>query len=192
MGVINKRPLRAFVRYDGKNRIVGGSLIFRKGMPKVGKWAEIPAYRCCVPSDPNCIEYSIVVGDETISLWYTGCDGEILGPLEMNGPLQDTFCARRGTVAVTGSPVVTEVGLCEDSATTTTTTSSIPLCVTYAISVERGGATLSYIDCENTIVNLEYLEPIETSVCAILGTLILIGNASAVLYSYSCEEGENN
>ena len=47
MGSINSRPLRAFVRYDGSNRIVAGSLILRKNKPKVGKWKEIPAYECC-------------------------------------------------------------------------------------------------------------------------------------------------
>lgn len=122
MGVIRNRPLKAFVRYDGRGRIVAGSLILRKAMPKVGKWAEIPAYRCCVPSDPNCVEYSIVVGDEIINLWYTNCDGTLVGPLELTGPLEDTFCCRRATVAVTGSPTVTEIGLCENSTTTTTTT----------------------------------------------------------------------
>lgn len=122
MGVIKNRPLKAYVRYDGKNRVVAGSLILRKKMPKVGKWMEVPAYECCVPTNPNCVEYSIVVGDETISLWYTDCDGSINGPYEMNGPLEDTFCCVRGTVAVTGSPVVTEIGLCENSTSTTTTT----------------------------------------------------------------------
>ena len=122
MGVIDKRPLKAFVRYDGRNRLVGGSLILRRKMPKGGgNWVEIPAYKCCSPSDITCVEYSIVVGDETISLWYTDCDGSINGPYEMNGPLEDTFCARRATVAVTGSPTVTELGLCENSTTTTTT-----------------------------------------------------------------------
>lgn len=122
MGVIDKRPLKAFVRYDGKKRIVGGSLILRRKMPRGGgNWVEIPAYKCCSPSDITCVEYSISVGEETISLWYTGCDGTILGPLEIIGPVEDTFCARRATVAVTGSPTVTELGLCENSTSTTTT-----------------------------------------------------------------------
>jgi len=47
----NDRPLRAFVRFDGSGRIVAGSLILRKNKPKVGKWQEIPAYKCC---DPFC------------------------------------------------------------------------------------------------------------------------------------------
>ena len=43
----NKRDLKAFVRIDGSGRVVAGSLILRKKMPKVGKWQEIVAYECC-------------------------------------------------------------------------------------------------------------------------------------------------
>lgn len=122
MGSIEKRPLKAYVRYDKRGRVVAGSLILRRKMPKVGNWREISAYECCSPSDPNCVEYSIVVGAETIDLWYTACDRTLVGPESITGPVEDTFCARRATVAVTGSPTVTEVGLCENSTTTTTTT----------------------------------------------------------------------
>ena len=48
--VINNRPLKAFVRFDGSGRIVAGSLVLRKNKPKVGKWKEIQAYECCVPT----------------------------------------------------------------------------------------------------------------------------------------------
>ena len=44
------RKLKAFVRFDGQGRVVAGSLIFRKKMPKVGKWMEIPAWQCCNPT----------------------------------------------------------------------------------------------------------------------------------------------
>lgn len=43
----NARPLKAYVRFDGSGRIVAGSLILRKNMPKVGKWMEIQGYECC-------------------------------------------------------------------------------------------------------------------------------------------------
>lgn len=43
----NARPLKAWVRYDGSQRVVPGSLILRKNKPKVGKWVEIQAYECC-------------------------------------------------------------------------------------------------------------------------------------------------
>lgn len=50
MGSINSRPLKAYVRFDGSGRIVAGSLILRRKIPKVGKWVEIPAYECCNPT----------------------------------------------------------------------------------------------------------------------------------------------
>jgi hypothetical protein len=43
------KKLRAFVRYDGKNRVVAGSLILQPNQPKVGKWKELPVYKCCIP-----------------------------------------------------------------------------------------------------------------------------------------------
>jgi len=50
MATIDKRPLRAYVRFDGTGRIVPSSLILRRKKPKVGKWVEIPAYECCNPT----------------------------------------------------------------------------------------------------------------------------------------------
>jgi len=46
----NKRDLKAYVRFDGSNRIVAGSLVLRRNKPKVGKWQEILAYECCNPT----------------------------------------------------------------------------------------------------------------------------------------------
>ena len=50
---INKK-LRAWVRYDGKNRVVAGSLILQPHKPKDGKWKELPVYKCCnaTPTPP--------------------------------------------------------------------------------------------------------------------------------------------
>lgn len=42
-----KNNLRAFVRLDGNNRVVAGSLILRKNKPKVGRWLEIATGLCC-------------------------------------------------------------------------------------------------------------------------------------------------
>jgi len=50
MATINSRPLKAYVRFDGTGRIVPSSLILRRKMPKVGKWVEIPAYKCYNPT----------------------------------------------------------------------------------------------------------------------------------------------
>ena len=50
MGTIDKRPLKAYVRLDGSGRVVAGSLLLRRKMPKNGKWMEIQAYECCNPT----------------------------------------------------------------------------------------------------------------------------------------------
>jgi len=44
---INKRDLKAYVRYDGTGRVISGSLILNRFKPKVGNWKETPAYECC-------------------------------------------------------------------------------------------------------------------------------------------------
>jgi hypothetical protein len=50
MANISKRPLKAFVRYDGTGRVISGSLILQANKPKVGNWQEIDAYECCNPT----------------------------------------------------------------------------------------------------------------------------------------------
>ena len=50
MANISKRPLKAFVRYDGTGRLISGSLILQANKPKVGNWQEIDAYECCNPT----------------------------------------------------------------------------------------------------------------------------------------------
>jgi len=47
MGSINNRPLKAYVRYDGSGRVIAGSLVLRRSIPKVGKWQEVQGYECC-------------------------------------------------------------------------------------------------------------------------------------------------
>ena len=48
---MNKRPLKAFVCYDGTNKIIPSSLILSAKAPKGGgTWVEIPAYQCCNPT----------------------------------------------------------------------------------------------------------------------------------------------
>ena len=43
----NKRPLKAYVRFDGSGRIVPSSLIVQAFKPKVGNYQEIDAKECC-------------------------------------------------------------------------------------------------------------------------------------------------
>jgi len=47
MATIDRRTLKAFVRFDGNQRIIPGSLIMRRKMPKVGRWMEVQANLCC-------------------------------------------------------------------------------------------------------------------------------------------------
>jgi hypothetical protein len=49
----SRKDLKAYVRIDGSGRVVAGSLILRKKMPKVGKWMQIQAYECCDPDYPT-------------------------------------------------------------------------------------------------------------------------------------------
>lgn len=42
-----KNDLKAYIRLDYSGRVVAGSLILRKKMPKVGNWVEVPANKCC-------------------------------------------------------------------------------------------------------------------------------------------------
>jgi len=45
-----RKGLKAWVRYDGNNIAVAGSLIFQKSKPKVGKWREYQDVNlCCLP-----------------------------------------------------------------------------------------------------------------------------------------------
>jgi hypothetical protein len=59
---MNKRTLKAFVRYDGSGRVVSSSLILRKQKPKVGKWTEIQGYECC-----NDVTLTYTVATPTIT-----------------------------------------------------------------------------------------------------------------------------
>lgn len=128
MGRNDSRPLKAFVRFDGTGRIVAGSLILRRKMPKVGKWLEIPAYECCNPTTTTtttflCVNYGIVVAEgDLANLSYINCDNTPAGPFELTGPLSDTFCAKQDSYLVDGTAEVTALGYC----TTTTTTTQLP------------------------------------------------------------------
>jgi hypothetical protein len=46
----NRKDLKSYVRYDGSGRVIPGSNVLRKNMPKVGKWKETQAYECCNPT----------------------------------------------------------------------------------------------------------------------------------------------
>lgn len=46
----NRRNLKIFIRVDGSGRDVAGSSVWRKSMPKNGKWRELQGYECCNPT----------------------------------------------------------------------------------------------------------------------------------------------
>lgn len=56
------RKLKAYVRFDGQGRVVAGSLVLRRKMPKVGKWMEIQAYECCNPTTTTSTTTTIFIG----------------------------------------------------------------------------------------------------------------------------------
>jgi hypothetical protein len=72
MATIDKRPLKAYVRFDGTGRIVPSSLILRRKKPKVGKWVEIPAYECCEPTTSTTSSSTTVAPPTTSSTTTTG------------------------------------------------------------------------------------------------------------------------
>ena len=89
MATIDKRPLKAYVRFDGTGRIVPSSLILRRKKPKVGNWVEIPAYECCNDTTTstttailplrmlfsNISEVDAIIGDSAnVSDWNTYFD----------------------------------------------------------------------------------------------------------------------
>jgi hypothetical protein len=46
-GLNSTKRLRAFVRLDKQGFVIPGSLIFRRNLPKQGRWFEIDADQCC-------------------------------------------------------------------------------------------------------------------------------------------------
>lgn len=56
------KDLKAFVRFDGQNKIVPGTLVVQSTKPKVGKWEEISAV-CCSGGNPGLS--GVVILNET-------------------------------------------------------------------------------------------------------------------------------
>jgi len=117
MATIDRRPLKAYVRYDGRGRVVPSSLIWRRKMPKVGKWIEVPGYQCCNPTTTStttvaCVQYVLLVNSqERDVLTYTNCEGQFVVS-NQTGPTEYLFCAAAGTPAVTGSGIILPLGAC--------------------------------------------------------------------------------
>lgn len=63
----SRKDLKAYVRFDGSGRIVPGSLVLRRNMPKVGNWKEIAAYECCNPVYPTTTSSTTTLAPTTTS-----------------------------------------------------------------------------------------------------------------------------
>jgi hypothetical protein len=77
---MERRTLKSFARYDGNGRLVAGSNILARKMPKVGNWVEGPAYLCCNPSE------NVVTGEwDLINTYNQPINGQIIFPDHVNG-----------------------------------------------------------------------------------------------------------
>jgi hypothetical protein len=66
----NKRDLKSYVRYDGSGRVIPGSNVLRKNMPKVGKWKQTQGYECCEDILPsNCIQFVVDTRDGSLTFF---------------------------------------------------------------------------------------------------------------------------
>jgi hypothetical protein len=72
-----RKGLKAWVRYDGNNNAVAGSLIFQKDKPKVGKWREyVDVNLCCIPTPtPACDASKLNLEQLLVNL--NGCYEEV-------------------------------------------------------------------------------------------------------------------
>lgn len=62
------KKLKAFVRYDGSERVVPGSLILRKNKPKVGTWKEVSSNYCCDGIGINHTPSSLSIANVDLTL----------------------------------------------------------------------------------------------------------------------------
>lgn len=62
------KKLKAFVRYDGSERIVPGSLILRKNKPKVGNWKQVSSNYCCEGIGINYTPGSLTIANVDLTL----------------------------------------------------------------------------------------------------------------------------
>jgi len=155
MGSINKRDLKAYVRYDGSGRVVPGSLILRRNKPKVGNWQQVQGYEC----NSGGTSYQVVATGEgavsTVITYRSGVDNSTQ-TVNLVGEdlLVATICAVTGSIsaanAVGTTTVITAGAGCECSSfdpevsfsnTTTTTTSSTSTTTTTSTSTSTTTTT---------------------------------------------------
>ena len=171
MGSINRRDLKAYVRYDGSGRVVPGSLILRRNKPKVGTWQQVQGYEC----NSGGTQYQLsLLTEDTCSATVTyrsGVDNsnQTIELVDLNAEDYVIFCAVSGSVNVTDlfcDYDLAEIGQCgcsgeaspitfSGNTTTTTTTTATPTTTTtttlaecpedYTIGQAALGGTIAYI-----------------------------------------------
>lgn len=87
--------LKAWVRYDGKNKIVPSSLILQAKKPKVGTWEEIPTDLCCTTTTTtayclSCRRWKFI-GEET-TIAGTLCGAPVNGCGDIDLVTDDEIC----------------------------------------------------------------------------------------------------
>ena len=104
-----RKDLRAFVRLDGAGRKISGTLIYRKSMPKVGRWVEVAANECCNPTCNTYVANGSLSG--AVTLTYVDCD--LVAHTEVLDDASDFyFCARSYTISEPGTVTLYQSGYC--------------------------------------------------------------------------------
>jgi len=60
-----RAKLKAFIRLDYSGRVIPGSMVFRKAMPRTGRWMSIDAQVCCNPTPAPTLVSIAAVADPT-------------------------------------------------------------------------------------------------------------------------------
>jgi len=206
MGSINRRDLKAYVRYDGSGRVVPGSLILRRNKPKVGTWQQVQGYEC----NSGGTQYQLsLLTEDTCSATVTyrsGVDNsnQTIELVDLNAEDYVIFCAVSGSVNVTDlfcDYDLAEIGQCGCSGeaspitfsgnTTTTTTTIAPDCFCYTISNETAGTLLySYTDCGSEFVRAPINADVISIVCS---STVVTGDAGLIITGgiTSCTNSED-
>jgi len=147
MATIDKRPLKAYVRFDGTGRIVPSSLILRRKKPKVGNWMEIPAYECCEPTTSSTSSSTTTTTSSSSSTTTT---------TSTTTALPVCFCYTvTNEGLVTGNYTFTTCGLAEPTTTGLAPDSSVIVCSSTVVTGDDGivitGGTNPCLSAEDCI-----------------------------------------
>jgi hypothetical protein len=90
----NKRDLKAYARFDGTGRVVPGSLVLRRSIPKNGNWKQMQAYECC-DTFGACVE-PLILEVQPFEQFYefgfrVNSDNTVAGTIEWGDGASETF-----------------------------------------------------------------------------------------------------